>query len=184
MAFVSGVRISYSLPRFVKLDSRGPVPPCCCGPSRPAGFALAGDSRTFNAGLFRCSTPTLPPTVWRRSGGREDGGSGNDLGGRLSLIARLMKSGARLRVLIHPARQLRHARRSTSTAREPALRAIRGATAIPGRPRCVWLGGPRAGLVLQRVRAASARERLGRDGPRHRRARLPHREARASRPGR
>jgi uncharacterized protein (DUF1501 family) len=33
-----------------------------------------------------------------RAGGREDGGSGNDLRGRLSLIARLMKSGARARV--------------------------------------------------------------------------------------
>ena len=33
-----------------------------------------------------------------RAGGREDGGSGTDLGGRLSLIARLMKSGARARV--------------------------------------------------------------------------------------
>ena len=33
-----------------------------------------------------------------RAGGREDGGSGTDLRGRLSLIARLMKSGARARV--------------------------------------------------------------------------------------
>jgi uncharacterized protein (DUF1501 family) len=33
-----------------------------------------------------------------RAGGREEGGSGNDLRGRLSLIARLMKSGARARV--------------------------------------------------------------------------------------
>jgi uncharacterized protein (DUF1501 family) len=33
-----------------------------------------------------------------RAGGREDGGSGTDLQGRLSLIARLMKSGARARV--------------------------------------------------------------------------------------
>ncbi len=92
------------------------------------------------------------------------------------------RPGARL---LHPARQLRHAhagQRQTHASLKP--RVIRGALEISGQPGCVRPGGPRAGPVFQRVRAASARERLGRDGPRHGRARPPRRQAFAGRPGR